>query len=136
VHTNLSVNLKSYAVQVAIYMPLLWALRHIINLTDTKFGCGVSQCGVYATYINTKLTKSWSIPVADAIEKGIFIMKRSLEILRQTLSDGNVSQPRDCQFRQLLAATSLLDAIGKPTNKNIDAAMNGNILQMWHPYQN
>ena len=63
-------------------------------------------------------------------------MQRSLEILRQTLSDGNVSQHRDCQSRQLLAATSLLDAIGKPTNKNIDAAMNGNILQMWHPYQN
>ena len=131
-HKNLSVNLKSYAVQVAIYMPLLWALRHIMNLTDTKFGCGVSQCGVYAIYINGKLTKSWSIAVADAIEKGIFTMKGSLEILRQTLSDGNVSQFGDCQSGQLIATTYLVDAIEKP----MDTDISGPILQMWHPYQN
>lgn len=120
-------------------MPLLWVLRYIMNLTDTKFGCGVSQCDVCAVYINGKLTKSWSIPIADAIEKGIFTINASsenLELLRQTLSYGNVSQFGNCQSGQLIAATSLLDAIGKPTNKNIDTAMSGNILQMWHPYQN
>ena len=116
-------------------MPQLWAIRYTMNLTDTKFGCRVSQCGVFTIYINGKLTKSWSIPVADTIEKGIFTIKatsENLELLRQTLSYGNVSQFGDCQSGQLIAATSLVDAIEKP----MDTDISGPILQMWHPYQN
>jgi aerobic-type carbon monoxide dehydrogenase small subunit (CoxS/CutS family) len=130
VYANVSINRKSYAVQISIDMPLLSAISSIVGLTDTKFECRVSQCGACAEFINGKLTKSCSILIADATEKEIFTMKGNLEILRQTLSNGKMSQSRDCQSRQLIAATSLLDAIEKPTNKNIDAAIGCNILQM------
>jgi isoquinoline 1-oxidoreductase alpha subunit len=132
VNTNLSINGKSYAVQVPKNMPLLWAIRDIVGLTGTKFGCGVSQCGACSVLMNGKLTKSCSIPVADAIEKEIFTIEgtsENLEILRQTWSDGNVPQCGYCQSGQLIAATSLLDAIEKPTDKDIDAAMSGNICR-------
>jgi isoquinoline 1-oxidoreductase alpha subunit len=132
VNTNLSINGKSYAVQVTKNMPLLWAIRDIVGLTGTKFGCGVSQCGACSVLMNGKLTKSCSIPVADAIEKEIFTIEgtsENLEILRQTWSDGNVPQCGYCQSGQLIAATSLLDAIEKPTDKDIDAAMSGNICR-------
>ena len=131
-NTNLSINGKSYAVQVPKNMPLLWAIRDIVGLTGTKFGCGVSQCGACSVLMNGKLTKSCSIPVADAIEKEIFTIEgtsENLEILRQTWSDGNVPQCGYCQSGQLIAATSLLDAIEKPTDKDIDAAMSGNICR-------
>jgi isoquinoline 1-oxidoreductase alpha subunit len=132
VNTNLSINGKSYAVQVPKNMPLLWAIRDIVGLTGTKFGCGVSQCGACSVLMNGKLTKSCSIPVVDAIEKEIFTIEgtsENLEILRQTWSDGNVPQCGYCQSGQLIAATSLLDAIEKPTDKDIDAAMSGNICR-------
>jgi isoquinoline 1-oxidoreductase alpha subunit len=132
VNTNLSINGKSYAVQVPKDMPLLWAIRDIVGLTGTKFGCGVSQCGACSVLMNGKLTKSCSIPVADAVEKEIFTIEgtsENLEILRQTWSDGNVPQCGYCQSGQLIAATSLLDAIEKPTDKDIDAAMSGNICR-------
>jgi isoquinoline 1-oxidoreductase alpha subunit len=132
VNTNLSINGKSYAVQAPKDMPLLWAIRDIVGLTGTKFGCGVSQCGACSVLMNGQLTKSCSIPVADAVEKEIFTIEGTsdnLEILRQTWSDGNVPQCGYCQSGQLIAATSLLDAIEKPTDKDIDAAMSGNICR-------
>jgi isoquinoline 1-oxidoreductase alpha subunit len=113
-------------------MPLLWAIRDIVGLTGTKFGCGVSQCGACSVLIDGKLTKSCSIPVADAIEKEIFTIEgtsENLEILRQTWSDGNVPQCGYCQSRQLMAATSRLNAIEKPTDKNIDAVIRANICR-------
>jgi isoquinoline 1-oxidoreductase alpha subunit len=132
VDINLSINGKSHAVQVQEDMPLLWAIRDIVGLTGTKFGCGVSQCGACSVLINGKLTKSCSVPVSDAVEKEIFTIEGSsenLEFLRQAWTDGNVPQCGYCQSGQLIAATSLLDSIEKPTDKDIDNAMNANICR-------
>jgi isoquinoline 1-oxidoreductase alpha subunit len=132
VKTTLSINGKSHTVQVAKDMPLLWAIRDVVGLTGTKFGCGVSQCGACSVLINGKLTKSCSVSVSDVNEKEIFTIEGTsdnLEILRQTWSDGNVPQCGYCQPGQLIAATSLLDAIEKPTDKDIDTAMSGNICR-------
>ena len=129
---NLSINGKSHAVQVQEDMPLLWAIRDIVGLTGTKFGCGVSQCGACSVLINGKLTKSCSVPVSDAIEKDIFTIEGSsenLEFLRQAWTDGNVPQCGYCQSGQLIAATSLLDTIENPTDKDIDKAMSTNICR-------
>ena len=129
---NLSINGKSHAVQVQEDMPLLWAIRDIVGLTGTKFGCGVSQCGACSVLINGKLTKSCSVSVLDAIEKDVFTIEGSsenLEILRQAWTDGNVPQCGYCQSGQLIAATSLLDLIEKPTDKDIDEAMSANICR-------
>tara|TARA_B110000211_G_scaffold31788_1_gene32227 strand:+ start:112 stop:537 length:426 start_codon:yes stop_codon:yes gene_type:complete len=119
-------------VQVQEDMPLLWAIRDIVGLTGTKFGCGVSQCGACSVLINGKLTKSCSVPVSDAVEKEIFTIEgnsENLEFLRQAWTDGNVPQCGYCQSGQLIAATSLLDSIEKPTDKDIDNAMSANICR-------
>ena len=129
---NLSINGKSHAVQVQEDMPLLWAIRDIVGLTGTKFGCGVSQCGACSVLIDGRLTKSCSVPVSDAIEKDIFTIEGSsenLEFLRQAWTDGNVPQCGYCQSGQLIAATSLLDSVENPTDKDIDKAMSANICR-------
>lgn len=129
---NLLINGNTHAVQVQEDMPLLWAIRDIVGLTGTKFGCGVSQCGACSVLIDGKLTKSCSVPVSDAVEKEIFTIEGSsenLEFLRQAWTDGNVPQCGYCQSGQLIAATSLLDSIEKPTDKDIDEAMSANICR-------
>tara|TARA_B110000305_G_scaffold91112_1_gene102754 strand:+ start:105 stop:512 length:408 start_codon:yes stop_codon:yes gene_type:complete len=113
-------------------MPLLWVIRDIVGLTGTKFGCGVSQCGACSVLIDGKLTKSCVTSVSDAIEKDIFTIEgnsKNLEFLRQAWTDGNVPQCGYCQSGQLIAATSLLDLIEKPTDEDIDEAMSANICR-------
>jgi len=132
VDINLSINGNTHAVQVQEDMPLLWAIRDIVGLTGTKFGCGVSQCGACSVLIDGKLTKSCSVPVSDAVEKEIFTIEGSsenLEFLRQAWTVGNVPQCGYCQSGQLIAATSLLDSVEKPTDKDIDEAMSANICR-------
>jgi isoquinoline 1-oxidoreductase alpha subunit len=132
VDINLSINGKSHAVQVQEDMPLLWAIRDIVGLTGTKFGCGVSQCGACYVLVDGRLTKSCSVPVSDAVEKEIFTIEGSsenLEFLRQAWTDGNVPQCGYCQSGQLIAATSLLDSVENPTDKDIDKAMSANICR-------
>ena len=129
---NLSINGNSHAVQVQEDMPLLWAIRDIVGLTGTKFGCGVSQCGACSVLVDGRLTKSCSVSVLDAVEKEIFTIEgnsENLEFLRQAWTDGNVPQCGYCQSGQLIAATSLLDTIENPTDKDIDKAMSANICR-------
>jgi isoquinoline 1-oxidoreductase alpha subunit len=128
----LSINGKNFSIEAQDEMPLLWAIRDIIGLTGTKFGCGVSQCGACSVLINGNLTKSCSIPVSYAEGKEIFTIEGSsenLEFLREAWNEGNVPQCGYCQSGQLIAATALLDNTIKPTNEDIDKAMSGNICR-------
>ena len=130
--TILSINGKSYTVEVQENMPLLWAIRDIVGLIGTKFGCGVAQCGACSILIDGQLTKSCSMPVSYGIGKEIFTIEGSsenLEVLREAWNDGNVPQCGYCQSGQLIAATSLLDKIESPTDKDIDDAMSSNICR-------
>ncbi len=129
---NLTINGKNHTVEANEDMPLLWVIRDIIGLTGTKFGCGVSQCGACSVLVNGNLTKSCSLPISYANEKEIFTIEGNsvnLEILRKAWNDGNVPQCGYCQSGQLIAATALLDAVEKPTNKDIDEAMSRNICR-------
>jgi|TARA_B110000238_G_scaffold135447_1_gene145824 isoquinoline 1-oxidoreductase alpha subunit len=129
---SLSINGKSFSIESQDEMPLLWAIRDIIGLTGTKFGCGVSQCGACSVLINGNLTKSCSIPVSYAEGKKIFTIEGSsenLEFLRATWNEGNVPQCGYCQSGQLIAATALLNKTANPTNEDIDKAMSGNICR-------
>ncbi|MBT5099131.1 MAG: (2Fe-2S)-binding protein [Polaribacter sp.] len=129
---SLSINGKSFSIEAQDEMPLLWAVRDIIGLTGTKFGCGVSQCGACSVLINGNLTKSCSIPVSYAEGKEIFTIEGSsenLDFLRAAWNEGNVPQCGYCQSGQLIAATALLDNTEKPTNEDIDKAMSGNICR-------
>ena len=129
---NLSVNGKLHAIEAPGEMPLLWAIRDLVGLTGTKFGCGVNQCGACSVLLNGQLTKSCSLSVSQAIEKEILTIEgtsKNLEFLRQAWSDGNVPQCGYCQSGQLIAATSLLDTTENPTDKDIDAVMSSNICR-------
>ena len=129
---SLSINKKPYTLEVQEEMPLLWAIRYMIGLTGTKFGCGVSQCGACSVLINGKLTKSCSIPASYAVGKEIFTIEgtsENLEFLRQAWNEGNVPQCGYCQSGQLIAATSLLDSIKTPTDQDIDKALSNNICR-------
>lgn len=129
---SLSINGKSFSIESQDEMPLLWAIRDIIGLTGTKFGCGVSQCGACSVLINGNLTKSCSITVSYAEGKEIFTIEGSsenLEFLRAAWNEGNVPQCGYCQSGQLIAATALLDKTANPTNEDIDKAMSGNICR-------
>lgn len=113
-------------------MPILWAIRDIVGLTGTKFGCGVGQCGACSVLIDGVLIKSCSVPVSYAIGKEILTIEGTsdnLVFLQQAWNDGNVPQCGYCQSGQLIAATSLLDTIENPTDEDIDTAMSGNICR-------
>ncbi|WP_159950695.1 (2Fe-2S)-binding protein [Polaribacter septentrionalilitoris] len=128
----LSINGKTYIVDVQDEMSLLWAIRDIVGLTGTKFGCGVAQCGACSILIDGKLTKSCSMPVSYGIGKEIFTIEgtsENLEFLRKTWNNGNVPQCGYCQSGQLIAATALLDKIDNPTDTDIDNAMSDNICR-------
>jgi isoquinoline 1-oxidoreductase alpha subunit len=129
---KLLVNGKLHAIEAPEEMPLLWAIRDIIGLTGTKFGCGVSQCGACSVLLDGQLIKSCSLPVSSAVGKEILTIEGSsenLEFLRQAWTDGNVPQCGYCQSGQLIAATSLLDTTENPTDKDIDAVMSANICR-------
>lgn len=129
---NLSINGINHEIEAPEDMPLLWAIRDIIGLRGTKFGCGVSQCGACSVLIDGNLTKSCSIPVSYTTEKEIFTIEGSsenLEFLREAWNDGNVPQCGYCQSGQLIAATSLLDKNDNPTDEDINLAMSGNICR-------
>ena len=129
---SLSINGKNHEIEAQKDMPLLWAIRDIIGLTGTKFGCGVSQCGACSILINGNLTKSCSMPVSFGIGKEIFTIEGSsanLGFLRESWNEGNVPQCGYCQSGQLIAATSLLNKNENPTDEDIDTAMSGNICR-------
>ncbi len=129
---TLSINGKQYTIDVADDTPILWAIRDFVGLTGTKFGCGVSQCGACSILIDGTLTKSCSMPVSYGVGKEITTIEgtsTNLEFLRKAWNDGNVPQCGYCQSGQLIAATSLLDKVENPTDKDIDDAMSGNICR-------
>ena len=129
---TLSINGKSFSIEAEDDMPLLWAIRDLVGLTGTKFGCGVSQCGACSVLINGTLTKSCGLPVSQAAGKEIFTIEgssKNLEFLRQAWNEGNVPQCGYCQSGQLIAATALLDKVEKPTDEDINSAMSNNICR-------
>jgi len=129
---NLSINKKPHTLEVPSDMPLLWAIRDIVGLTGTKFGCGVSQCGACSVLIDGNLVKSCSIPASFAVGKEIFTIEgtsKTLEFLREAWNEVNVPQCGYCQSGQLIAATSLLDQINNPSDEEIDTAMSNNICR-------
>ena len=113
-------------------MPLLWAIRDIIGLTGTKYGCGVSQCGACSILIDGDLVRSCSLPVSYGVGKQITTIEgktENLEYLREAWEEINVPQCGYCQSGQLISAAELLDTNENPTDDDIDNAMSGNICR-------
>ncbi|MBG7612190.1 (2Fe-2S)-binding protein [Polaribacter sp. BAL334] len=129
---NLSINGNEYSIDAPEEIPLLWAIRDIVGLTGTKFGCGVAQCGACSILVDGMLVKSCSMPISFGFGKEIFTIEgtsENLEFLRKAWNEGNVPQCGYCQSGQLMAATALLDQISNPTDQDIEDAMSSNICR-------
>ncbi len=130
---TLSINGKDYSVDAPDDMPLLWAIRDIIGLTGTKFGCGVAQCGACSIMIDGTVVRSCSTLVSQGVGRQITTIEnnesKNLTFLREAWRLNSVPQCGYCQSGQLISATALLDGNEAPTDDDIDNAMSGNICR-------
>jgi isoquinoline 1-oxidoreductase alpha subunit len=129
---TLQINGKQHTVDVDPEMPLLWAIRDIVGLTGTKYGCGIGVCGSCKVLLDDSPVQSCMIPVVAAQGKNIITIEgtsKNLQLLQESWMELNVPQCGFCQPGQLIAATALLDKNPNPTNEEIDEAMIGNICR-------
>jgi isoquinoline 1-oxidoreductase subunit alpha len=113
--------------------PLLWILRDTLDLTGTKFGCGMAQCGACTVHLDGAPVRSCSVPVSAAAGKRITTIEglspeRSHRLQKAWLAL-DVPQCGYCQSGQIMSAAALLARSPDPTDAEIDAAMSGNICR-------
>ena len=131
---TLDVNGKTLTTDAADDTPLLWVLRDHLNLTGTKFGCGMAQCGACTVHIDGQATRSCVLPVSAVAGKKITTIKSvAAEAAGKAVQEAwiaeNVPQCGYCQSGQIMSATALLAQNKAPTDADIDAAMTGNICR-------
>src|SRR6185295_6257731 len=131
---NLSVNGKSVAVDAAPDTPLLWVLRDHLEMTGTKFGCGLALCGACTVYVDGKPTRSCVTPLSAVTGRrittieGIGVLKVGRTVQEAWVAE-NVPQCGYCQSGQIMSATALLNGNKNPSDAQIDEAMSGNICR-------
>jgi isoquinoline 1-oxidoreductase alpha subunit len=129
---QLTVNGRSSTVDVPADMPLLWVIRDVLKLKGTKYGCGIGQCGACTVHLNGKAVRSCQTPVSAA--------KAPITTLEGLSADGthavqlawleiDVPQCGYCQAGQMMSAAALLAKTPKPTDQDINSAMNGNLCR-------
>jgi aerobic-type carbon monoxide dehydrogenase small subunit (CoxS/CutS family) len=131
---NLKVNGKTYNVDVDPSTPILWVLRDALELTGTKFGCGMAQCGACTVHLNGDAIRSCITPVARAAGQEIKTIEALSEDaigkrLQKAWIEEDVPQCGYCQSGQLMAAAVLLKEKPNPTDNDIDLGMSGNICR-------
>ncbi|MEJ6593543.1 MAG: (2Fe-2S)-binding protein [SAR86 cluster bacterium] len=114
-------------------MPLLWVLRDELNLTGTKYGCGIAQCGACTVHVNGMAQRACALPVAAA-ENQLVVTIEGLSVdgdhpLQTAWKDIQVPQCGFCQPGQIMQAAALLATNAGPTDAEIDTAMSGNICR-------
>ena len=115
-------------------MPLLWALRDILGLTGTKFGCGIAQCGVCTVHVDGAPVRSCLLAIGSIGERAITTIEGvgasavGAKVQKAWL-DLEVVQCGYCQSGQIMSATALLNSTPHPEDSDIDAAMAGNICR-------
>jgi len=125
---TLSINGKSYDIDVEPDTPLLWVLRDAIGLTGTKYGCGIAQCGACTVHIDGTATRSCQVPVGSLSGRQVTTIESlaqhgSLHPVQQAWIDFDVPQCGYCQSGMMMAVVALLKRNPKPTDADIDAAI-------------
>ena len=130
---RLKVNGEPRTLDVAADMPLLWALRDELRLKGTKFGCGAAQCGACTVHVNGTPTRSCVLPVSAVQGADITTVEGlspdGTHALQRAWEELDVPQCGYCQAGQLMSAAALLAKNPRPTDIDIDTAMNGNLCR-------
>ena len=130
---TLNVNGKTTTVDIPADMPLLWALRDVLDLKGTKFGCGSGLCGACTVHLNGQAVRACQVSVSAAASAPITTIEGlSLDgshAVQRAWLELDVPQCGYCQAGQIRSAAALLATTPKPTDAEIDAAMNGNICR-------
>ncbi len=125
---NLTINGKSFTLDVEPDTPLLWAIRENVGLTGTKYGCGIALCGACTVHIDGVATRSCGVAVSEAEGKTITTIEglatgSALHKVQQAWIDNDVPQCGYCQSGMIMAVAALLKEKPKPTDADIDEAI-------------
>jgi isoquinoline 1-oxidoreductase subunit alpha len=130
---QINVNGIHHTVDVDGDIPLLWVLRDILGMTGTKFGCGIAQCGACTVLMDGRPLRSCSIPVSALGHRQIATIEgvtgREAAAIKKAWIARQVPQCGYCQPGQVMSAIGLLKQVNKPTDRDIDLAMSGNICR-------
>jgi isoquinoline 1-oxidoreductase alpha subunit len=130
---QLKINGKNLQAEVDSDTPLLWVLRDNLGLVGTKYGCGISQCGACTVHLNGVAVRSCSLPVSAVGSKAVTTIEGLSEKgdhpVQQAWNEVDVAQCGYCQAGQIMTAAALLGKKTKPTDQEIETAMNGNICR-------
>jgi aerobic-type carbon monoxide dehydrogenase small subunit (CoxS/CutS family) len=130
---NLKVNTENYQVEVDPNTPLLWVLRDHLDLTGTKYGCGIAQCGACTIHVNGVATRSCQLPIS-AVGNNEITTIEGLSVkgdhrVQKAWLQHDVPQCGYCQAGQIMSAAALLDSSPDPSDEQIESAMSGNICR-------
>ena len=131
---QLDINGKIHEIDAEPEMPLLWAIRDLVGLTGTKYGCGMALCGACTVHLDGKPTRSCVLPVAAVAGRKITTIEAiGGTPLGKKVQDAwvaeDVPQCGYCQSGQIMSAVALLASTPRPSDADIDAAMNGNLCR-------
>jgi isoquinoline 1-oxidoreductase alpha subunit len=131
---QLNINGRPYDVDAPDDMPLLWALRDLVGLTGTKYGCGMALCGACTVHVDGEPMRSCVVPVSAVVGRKIITIEGvGASALGRKVQEAwiaeDVPQCGYCQSGQIMSAVALLKANAKPSDADIDAAMSGNLCR-------
>ena len=130
---TLTVNGTRRTLDVPDDMPLLWALRETLELKGPKFGCGIGQCGACTVHVNGNAVRSCTLPVGSIANATVVTIEGlsadGSHPLQQAWQELDVAQCGYCQAGQIMTAAALLRRTPRPSDADIDRAMNGNLCR-------
>ncbi len=130
---TLKINNKAYTLDVDPQMPLLWAIRDVVGLKGTKYGCGVAQCGACVVHLNGEAVRSCVTKVSRAEGQEVVtiegLSENNSHPLQQAWQEVDVPQCGYCHSGQIMSAAVLLREKANPSDEDIDSAMAGNICR-------
>ncbi|WIO74666.1 (2Fe-2S)-binding protein [Porticoccaceae bacterium LTM1] len=130
---ELNINGQVKTLEVSPDTPLLWVIRDHLNMTGTKFGCGMSLCGACTVQMNGQAIRSCTMPVSAAQGQAITTIEgvesKAAKAVQQAWEEHAVPQCGYCQSGQIMSASALLQSNPNPSDDEIDSAMSGNICR-------
>ncbi|MBB6003470.1 (2Fe-2S)-binding protein [Arcicella rosea] len=130
---SLKINGKTQQIDIDPSTPILWVLRDHLNMTGTKFGCGMAMCGACTVHLDGSAVRSCSLPVSAVGKQAITTIEglsaNGTHPVQKAWIEHDVAQCGYCQSGQIMSASALLKSNPNPTDEDIDNYMSGNICR-------